>query len=378
MDLYGRSLVLAITISLVSGAALASTIVPAIVPDEQAHPIGQIIKPADRASFASAMTPEATQQGATPPAAIINPPASSYNAVTTRLGNPNEFAPTPESDDMTSLLKEAPPSLPILSPDVPLTGRETQSASIASHWRSRRVSPGEGENGTVVFPYGATIPNLVCAPLQICSISLQAGEVVNDIKAGDAARWLITPSIVGNGPDRYTVISVKPTDAGLRTNLVIATTRRLYSIQLVSNSSRWVPNISFTYPEDTGTAWKRYQEAAQRQSYDNTLPSGQNIAALDFNFSLSSDRPAWRPLRVYSDGIKTYIQFPRAMLSGDAPALVALANDATWFSSPTHQIVNYRVQGDTYVVDKVLSRAALISGVGGAQEQVQIMHTGGR
>jgi type IV secretion system protein VirB9 len=66
------------------------------------------------------------------------------------------------------------------------------------------------------------------------------------------------------------------------------------------------------------------------------------------------------------------------MLSGDAPSLVSLANDGGWFSSPTKQIVNYRVQGDTYVVDRVLSRAALLLGVGSSQNEVQITHTGGK
>jgi type IV secretion system protein TrbG len=51
---------------------------------------------------------------------------------------------------------------------------------------------------------------------------------------------------------------------------------------------------------------------------------------------------------------------------------VALANDGGWFSSPTPQIVNYRVQGNRYVVDAVLDRAALISGVGSGQQRVVI------
>jgi type IV secretion system protein VirB9 len=49
---------------------------------------------------------------------------------------------------------------------------------------------------------------------------------------------------------------------------------------------------------------------------------------------------------------------------------VALANDGSWFSSPSPQLVNYRVQGNRYVVDAVLDRAALISGVGGDQQRV--------
>ena len=146
----------------------------------------------------------------------------------------------------------------------------------------------------------------------------------------------------------------------------------------LGSSNAHTDEISFQYPEDVTAAWRQYRAQEQQQVAATTLASGQNLAALDFNYSLSGDNPAWRPLRVYSDGIKTYIQFPRSMLSGDAPALVALGNDGSWFSSPTKQIVNYRVDGDTDVVDRVLSRAALISGVGSSQSEVQISHTGGR
>jgi type IV secretion system protein TrbG len=360
-----------------ASAADQNIIVPAIIPSAHAAPV--------------------TPQPASPPANILNPPgpaATPRTMVAAAPSGPSNPAPytysapsaptapglvsTPNGGVMTALPNHPPPPLQLLGPNVPLTPRQQVAASISRRWRSRQSSPGEGADGSVVFMYGASVPSVVCSPLYVCSITLQAGEVVNDIKAGDSVRWLITPSIVGSGASQQTVVSVKPTDAGLRTNLVIATSRRLYDIDLVSSSNAHTDEISFRYPEDVASAWQQYRAQEQQQVAATTLASGQNLAALDFNYSLSGDNPAWRPLRVYSDGIKTYIQFPRSMLSGDAPALVALGNDGSWFSSPTKQIVNYRVEGDTYVVDRVLSRAALISGVGGSQSEVQISHTGGR
>lgn len=108
------------------------------------------------------------------------------------------------------------------------------------------------------------------------------------------------------------------------------------------------------------------------------MPTGENVANLNFGFRLSGDSPAWRPLRVYTDGEKTYIQFPRAMAFGSAPALVGLDNDGGWFSSPSQQMVNYRIAGDRYVVDRVLDRAELVSGVGGGQTRVMITRDGAR
>ena len=82
--------------------------------------------------------------------------------------------------------------------------------------------------------------------------------------------------------------------------------------------------------------------------------------------------PSWRPIRVYSNGAKTYIQFPRGVAHGDLPALVALADDGGLFTEPTKQLVNYRYVNGRFEVDKVLERAALISGVGWDQVSVTI------
>ena len=93
---------------------------------------------------------------------------------------------------------------------------------------------------------------------------------------------------------------------------------------------------------------------------------------LDFGFRLSGDNPSWRPLRAYSDGSKTYIQFAQAIQFGTAPALVGLGNDGGWFSDASKQVLNYRIVGDRYVVDQVLDRAELVSGVGDQQTRVVI------
>jgi P-type conjugative transfer protein TrbG len=283
---------------------------------------------------------------------------------------------TPNGGVMAALPNHPPPPLSMLSPNVALTSRQTTAAGISRRWRDRVASPGEGANGSVNYMFGASIPSVVCSPLYVCDISLQPGEVVNDIESGDSVRWLIAPSVVGSGATAQTIVSVKPTDAGLRTNLVIATTRRLYDITLVSNTYSHTDDISFTYPEDVQAQWQAYQQQALQYYVDTTMTNGTSLASLDFDYSLSGSNPSWHPLRVYSDGIKTYIQFPRSVLSGDSPTLVALDHDGSWFSSPTKEIVNYRVEGDTYVVDRVLDRAALISGVGGSQDEIEITHRG--
>ena len=72
------------------------------------------------------------------------------------------------------------------------------------------------------------------------------------------------------------------------------------------------------------------------------------------------------------------------MVHGELPALVTVADDPSFlqldsfFNGPKRQLVNYRLVGDRFVVDKVLTRAALISGVGSGQTSVEIVREGGQ
>lgn len=271
------------------------------------------------------------------------------------------------------------PEVRLVSPDrVRLDGKEAYGLRLANEWKNNPDRPRRSSDGSVKYLFGATLPTLVCTPLQVCSVRLQPGEVVNDVHAGDTARWRITPATTGAGGEATTMVIVKPTDAGLVTNLLITTDRRAYTIKLASTQSEWIPVLSFDYPDDVNREWAAYRAAQAKQVNATTLPTGQNLANLDFNFRVRGDNPRWKPQRVYSDGSKTYIQFASADFGGEAPALVALGNDGGLFSGPSEQLVNYRVIGDRYVVDKVLDRAALITGVGRHQTKVTIERTGGR
>lgn len=271
------------------------------------------------------------------------------------------------------------PPVSLVSPDqVRLDGKEAHGIRLANEWKTHPDRPRRGADGRVKYLFGATLPTLVCTPLQVCSIELQPGEVVNDVHAGDNARWKITPATIGSGSNATTVIVVKPTDAGLVTNLNVATDRRLYSIKLASTQREWIPVLSFDYPDDVERQWAAYREQHSRQVYNNTMPTGQNLANLDFGFRIGGDSPSWKPVRVYTDGSKTYIQFPSAIFQGEAPALVAKDRDAGLFSKASEKLVNYRAIGDRYVVDKVIDRASLIVGVGRNQTEVTISRTEGK
>ena len=79
------------------------------------------------------------------------------------------------------------------------------------------------------------------------------------------------------------------------------------------------------------------------------------------------DSLRWKPIRVWDDGVKTFIQFKKgsAKKSVDAPVLLA-------YEHKKEVIVNYRVTEDMYVADRVMDKAALIVGTGANQDRVVI------
>ncbi len=267
----------------------------------------------------------------------------------------------------------AEPSAPIQ-----LTSREEAALKIAREWKNNSDKPRRAADGTVVYPYGVTLPTLICTPLQVCAIRLQPGEIVNGVHAGDSARWRIDPSMIGTGPNATTNVIVKPTDSGLTTNVIITTDRRSYTIQLKSARIDWMPAIAFDYPDDQERAWANYRAGQAKVEHASTLPTGENVAALDFGYAITGDNPPWRPVRVYKSASgKTYVQFASShFVGGEAPALVVIGKDGGMFSDATHQIINYRLVGDRYVVDGIPPRFALISGVGKEQTRVMIEYIG--
>jgi type IV secretion system protein VirB9 len=272
-----------------------------------------------------------------------------------------------------------PPQLnPLSGPQVPLSRKERRGVAYGRQWTDNADMPARGEDGGVVFVFGATLPTVVCAPLYVCDLVLQAGEAVNDLNVGDSVRWQITPATQGTGDATITHVMIKPTDIGLTTNLVITTNHRAYTIKLVSRAEDWMPRVAFAYPDDVRAAWRSYGEArGAREEAAAAAVKPDGAANFHFGYGISGDNPSWRPVRVFASGAKTYIEFPREIGAGELPTLVALGDDGGLFSAPSKQLVNYRFVHGRFEVDKVLMRAALISGVGGDQTEVRITRQDG-
>lgn len=246
-----------------------------------------------------------------------------------------------------------------------LSANEAKGTGISGRWRG---SPGvitRGPDGKVVFLYGEIQPSVVCSPLQVCDIELQPGEVVRDVLVGDTVRWKVEPATSGAADGQAIHLIVKPSEPGLVTSMVVTTSRRTYHIQLKSHQSQYMARVGFAYPEDVST---RMADINARIEVSTIPGAGVPAEQLQFEYSVSG-RAGWRPSRVYSDGQKTYIQFPRSIAGQDAPVLFVTSGGES-------RIVNYRMKGNMMIVDYHVDRAVLVSGVGWNQEKVTIRRGG--
>ncbi|WP_029006215.1 P-type conjugative transfer protein TrbG [Azorhizobium doebereinerae] len=246
-----------------------------------------------------------------------------------------------------------------------LSANEAKGTGISGRWRG---SPGvvtRGADGKVIFLYGEIQPSVVCSPLQVCDIELQPGEVVRDVLVGDTVRWKVEPATSGAADGQAIHLIVKPSEPGLVTSMVVTTSRRTYHIQLKSHQSQYMARVGFAYPEDVAA---RMADINARIEASTIPGAGVPAEQLQFEYSISG-RAGWRPSRVYSDGQKTYIQFPRSITGQDAPVLFVT-------SGGQNRIVNYRMKDDMMIVDYHVDRAVLVSGVGWNQEKVTIRRGG--
>ncbi len=257
----------------------------------------------------------------------------------------------------------------MLAPTIQLTEKEKHALALAREWKNSPDKPRRAAEGHLKYLFGVGMPTMVCTTLQVCAIRLQAGENINGVDVGDV-RWKISTSMVGSEENPTWVMMVIPTETGLTTNLIVTTDRRIYTIKLVSVKHESIPLMSFDYPDDMEKTWANFRTRQARAKEASTLPTGENVAELDFNFRVSGDSPAWKPVRVYTDGVKTYVEFPDAKFPEGMPALVELGGDGGLFRDESNQIVNYRPIGKRFVVDKKLTRFALVLGIDKQEKKV--------
>lgn len=210
------------------------------------------------------------------------------------------------------------------------------------------------------------IYRLVAAPGHVTAIALEPGEALLAVAAGDTARWTVGDTVSGAGEQQRIHIMIKPLAPSLATNLIITTDRRVYHLALTSTAGTAMAAIRWTYPDDALLAIKRAAPAVREAA---AARSGADPASLNFSYRIKGDRVPWRPLRAFDDGRQTFIEFPPNLAQGAAPPLFVTGDNGR------PELVNYRVSGRFYIVDRLFDRAQLRHGTK-RQAVVHIISTG--
>ena len=254
--------------------------------------------------------------------------------------------------------------------DVTLSPTAAEAVAVSEQWGAQSNPPAAGADGRVVYSYGAGMPTVVCAPLRVCIIEMEAGEkIVGEPHIGDAVRWNVAPAVYGEGPQTTSLIVLKPQSAGLDTNMLITTDRRAYYLRLISKPTDYVARIAFAYPDEDERRWQRHlleQRATAEQAHADILPAMIAVEKMNFDYRVTGGSSEMRPVRVFDDGAKTYIQMPPAIAHMEAPVLLVLGDDGKG------TMTNYRVKQQTYIVDRLFEHARMVLGAGKKAQKVDI------
>ncbi len=179
----------------------------------------------------------------------------------------------------------------------------------------------------------------------VTDIEMKAGERITYIAGGDTARWLIDKATVSNTEHVY----IKPMEKNITTNIIINTNLHSYRLEVTSCDS-YDPLITFKF-EDRNSGNGIVIPGRKKSDF---RVSAQN---LNYQYRIKAKTKAdisLMPSEIFDDGTKTYIRIPKSN-KYDLPVIY---NIDPWDSN-TLSMVNYRSQGDYFIVDRVMEHGRL-------------------
>ncbi len=179
------------------------------------------------------------------------------------------------------------------------------------------------------------------------SIELAKEEEIVSISMGDTTSWQIVPA--GHR------IFIKPMEQNATTNMTIITNKRTYFFELYAAEAldmrdpEMVFNLRFIYPDDeqTGDHVQNYT-ASSSASPDLVHPEKYN-----FNYSISGNESI-APIKIFDDGVYTYLQFRDK--NAELPAIFAVDE------ALRESMVNYRLAQDNanmVIIEQVFQKLSI-------------------
>ena len=213
------------------------------------------------------------------------------------------------------------------------------------------------------------------APMRITDVVFQPGERIISSAAGDTLRWQVNQTYSGMGASKRSHLLIKPNQPGLVNTMIVTTNIRVYHLVLKSTQNgTYMVSVRWQYPHSMVTQGPSDAESTEAAGPSSGSPYDLDLATLNFNYEfgmVKGDKPAWYPTRVFNNGRQTFIEFPKDFYATKTPILY-VDNGHDHYST----MVNWRLKGKYMVVDAILHKARLQTGIGKTgQTVVQIQQT---
>lgn len=235
------------------------------------------------------------------------------------------------------------------SPSVP---SQPVVQSIAAH---SAATPLTGKGGVVWFGFGDGTPTITCRYPDICIMRLDRGEtaMTADLTIGDMSNWHADLVRGGKGIHQGWAIAIAPGGHATQTTMTLQGSQHTYRMILAAQGTS-MRTIAFTHAP------------GEPLSQPEVAPQSGLTGTPDFAYHMTGNAP-WKPMRVYREAGKTYIQFPPGGINS-APRLVIISPKST-------STQDYTVVGDSYVIARAVDDALLI-GNGADAPEIHITHGG--
>lgn len=220
------------------------------------------------------------------------------------------------------------------------------------------------------------IYEVVASPKAITDFRLKPGEsitaapIVND----GGSSWQFT---MGTSVENGTTVQhlfIKPMTVGLDTSMIVLTDQRTYYFRVASFETSYMTALKFNYPVDSGKGYyvdEDFEDYIVDPSVVSDSAFSLDLTKVDYGYKIKQykGKPAWTPQNVFSDATKTYIQLPVSVATSDELPSVYIIRGGE------EALVNYRIIGNLYQLDTVITKNQTILLKSGEKEQVKITRT---
>lgn len=191
----------------------------------------------------------------------------------------------------------------------------------------------------------------------VTDIALHPGDNLTGIVSGDTRQWSVDSKKVGDTTHVY----IKPLVPDVSTDMVITSDKRSYRLLVVSTAT-YNPLITFDFPEEMYKKLAQttvYRDRAEKEFLDIFTETKNGIVVakkMNYGYTVKGKGdidPTLCPVKVCDDEIRTYIQMPHNRY--DLPVLYNVDDN----DKNKLYLVNYRVDGQYYIADRVFNHARL-------------------